>query len=232
MVEVAPVLTRLPRSAPPKALNSLNKPFNDRKKFLFNMYEEQLASPVYLVFQNHNLTVNEVKKVRQSLKEKCHPLAQIGIVRTALLKAVIRDTEFVNMGPLFTGPVAIMYLDYARLAVPHADLPAEGVDPAEIDTAAVLRSMIEVAGQQSKLLLIGGKFDRQLLNPQLVKHLATLPSFAQLHAQLAAGVFGPIQSLHQTVNHIPQSLVFALNEVSKEAEVPTATEKTEEPKSE
>ncbi|KAJ1986402.1 hypothetical protein H4R33_003373 [Dimargaris cristalligena] len=203
----------LPRSVPVKQVNSLDKPFNDRKRFLFQMYEHQLQSPVYLIYQNHNLTVGEVKQIRQQLKEKCHPLAQVGIVRSSLMKAVLRGTEFENLNPLFTGPVAIVYVDYQRLQDPYADLVHSEIP--EVQPVELLKSMVETTARQSKLLLLGGKLDQQLLNPQLVSHISQLPPLASLHAQLVAGVFGPIQAVHQTIKQIPQSLVFTLDQHRK-----------------
>ncbi|KAJ1655541.1 hypothetical protein IWQ61_004730 [Dispira simplex] len=208
----------LPRRVPLKTANSLNKPFNDRKKFLLDMYEQQLTSPVYLIMQNNNVTVGEFNALRSALKEKCHPLAQIGVVRSAMMKAVVRGTAFENLTPLFTGPVAIMYLDFKRLKMPFSDLANTDVE--QLDAAHILKSMVDIVRTEHKLLLLGGKIDEQLLNLQLTQRMVLLPDRAVLHAQLVAGIFGPVQALHQTINQIPQSLVFSLDQHRKNLEEP------------
>ncbi|KAJ1968745.1 hypothetical protein IWQ62_001057 [Dispira parvispora] len=208
----------LPRRVPLKTANSLNKPFNDRKKFLVDMYEQQLTSPVYLIMQNNNITVGEFNALRSALKEKCHPLAQIGVVRSAMMKAVVRGTAFENLTPLFTGPVAIMYLDFKRLKMPFSDLANTDVET--LDAMHILKSMVDIVRTERKLLLLGGKIDEQLLNLQLTQRMVSLPDRAVLHSQLVAGIFGPVQALHQTINQIPQSLVFALDQHQKNLEEP------------
>ncbi|KAJ1974946.1 hypothetical protein H4R34_004523 [Dimargaris verticillata] len=217
----------LPRSVPPKSANSLNKPFNPRRQFLFRTYEEQLLSPIYLVVQNNNLDAPEMARLRQVLKAKAHPLAQISVVRSTLMPAVLRGTQYENLAPLFVGPVAVIHLDLARLRLTHTDYYSTATAAAkpvpltaealldQLDFPNLVRSFLDVLKQHPKLLLLGGKMDRALLTTQMVQRIANLPPLQSLYAELVSGVYGPVHALHQAVKQIPQSLVFTLDQHRK-----------------
>ncbi|KAJ1727509.1 hypothetical protein LPJ61_004530, partial [Coemansia biformis] len=94
----------LERSRAPKTQTTYKKPFSQRKQYLFGEYDRSFAqSPGVIVVQHYNLSGSEQLEQRQSLKLSAHG-AKLLVVRSKMVKAVLRDTRFGNLGDLFTGP--------------------------------------------------------------------------------------------------------------------------------
>ncbi|KAJ2158707.1 hypothetical protein GGF46_003576 [Coemansia sp. RSA 552] len=181
---------KLERSRPPRSVTKYKKPFTERKQYLFGTYDTQFASNQgLLVVQHYNLSGAEMLDLRRRLKLEAG--AGIMIVRAKMMKAVLRDTRYANLGALFTGPSALIYW------------PAG-------DTLEGMAKALEIVKKQRKVVVMGGKYEDILLNPGMVQGLVTMPSMDQLRSQLVGVVQTPAQKLAAILGRVPQSLVGVL----------------------
>ncbi|KAJ2063655.1 hypothetical protein GGI17_001591 [Coemansia sp. S146] len=191
---------KLERSHAPKAMTMYKKPFTQRKQFLFSEYEGQFTtSPAIVVVQHHNLSGSEQLEYRRDLKLNAQG-ARLMIVRSKMIKAVLRNTRFANMGSLFTGPTAIVYWRDAEAGV-------EG-----FDSILAVKQTMDLAKKQKKVILMGAKYGETLLNPGMMRDFVNLPHIDQLRAQVLGVIQSPAQQLSSVLQRIPQRLVGVLQQ--------------------
>lgn len=189
----------LDRLLPPKKLTTYKRPFTERKQYLFREYESQFVnSPSIIVLQHHNLNGQEQLECRRDLKLKAQG-AHLMIVRSKMVKAVLRHTRFTNLGNLFSGPTAIVYWDNTKTA--------EG-----FDLVLAMKQAMNMLKPQRKVILMGGKYEDILLNPAMMKSFVNMPSVDQLRAQLVGVLQTPAQKLASVLGRIPQRLVGVLKQ--------------------
>ncbi|KAJ1952118.1 hypothetical protein EC988_003723 [Linderina pennispora] len=195
----AAVSSRLERSRPAKTHTEYKKPFSARKQFLFGEYEAHFVdSPSVIVLQHHNLSGSEQAAQRRDLKLNAQG-AKLMIVRSRMVQAVLRDTAYANLTSLFSGPSAIVYW--------QKDAVAEDFDP-----VLAMRQVMEITGQQRKMVLMGAKIDNTLLNPAMMKDFVNMPNIDQLRAQIIGVVQSPSQQLASLLQRIPQRLAGVLKQ--------------------
>ncbi|KAJ2488429.1 hypothetical protein IWW37_004815 [Coemansia sp. RSA 2050] len=191
---------KLERSRAPKTLTMYKKPFTQRKQFLFSEYEGQFTtSPAVLVIQHHNLSGAEQLEYRRDLKLSAQG-ARLMIVRSKMVKAVLRNTRFTNLGSLFTGPTAIVYWRESEAGAK------------DFDSMLAVKQAMDLANKQKKVILMGAKYGETLLNPDMMKGFVNLPHIDQLRAQVLGVVQSPAQQLSSVLQRIPQRLVGVLQQ--------------------
>ncbi|KAJ2353028.1 hypothetical protein IWW50_004230 [Coemansia erecta] len=190
------VVQKLERTRAPKKLTTYKKPFTLRKQYLFKEYDAHLASsPAIIILQHYNLSGAEVLGLRQSLKQTAQE-ANLMVVRSKMMRAVLRDTQYENLSALFSGPSALVY--WRR----------------DVDGMLAMKQAMEVVQKQKKLVVMGAKFGDLLLNPSMMNGFVNLPSIDQLRAQVLGVVQSPAQQLTSVLNRIPQRLVGVLTQMS------------------
>ncbi|KAJ2509329.1 hypothetical protein GGH95_001295 [Coemansia sp. RSA 1836] len=191
---------KLERSHAPKTMTMYKKPFTPRKQFLFTEYESQFTtSPAVVVVQHHNLSGSEQLEYRRDLKMNAQG-ARLMIVRSKMVKAVLRNTRFTNLGSLFTGPTAIVYWR-------EAEAKQDG-----FDSILAVKQAMDLAKRQKKIVLMGAKYDETLLNPAMMRDFVNLPHIDQLRAQILGVIQSPAQQLSSVLQRIPQRLVGVLQQ--------------------
>ncbi|KAJ1720125.1 hypothetical protein LPJ53_005209 [Coemansia erecta] len=184
---------KLERSQAPKTQTTYKKPFTPRKQYLFTTYDEQFAgSKTVLIVQHHNLSGSELTEQRRELKMAAAG-ARLMVVRPKMVRAVLRDTRYGNLGEAFVGPTAIVCWDQ------------------EVELEAVKKAM-EVVGRQKKMVLVGAKHEDMILNAQMLAGLVNLPPIETLRAQVVGVVQAPAQQLAGVLKRIPQRLVGVLKQ--------------------
>ncbi|KAJ2782210.1 hypothetical protein H4R18_002419 [Coemansia javaensis] len=185
---------RLERSRAPKTQTTYKKPFSARKQYLFGEYDRSFAqSPGVIVVQHYNLSGSEQLEQRQALKLAAHG-ARLMVVRAKMVKAVLRDTRYANLEPLFTGPSAIIYWD-------RVDEPL-----------AAMRLALQAIEKQKKTVVMGACVGDVLLNPAMLKDFVALPPIDHLRAQLVGVLQTPAQRLAAVLARTPQRLVDVLKQ--------------------
>ncbi|KAI8325722.1 hypothetical protein GQ54DRAFT_295307 [Martensiomyces pterosporus] len=205
MATAAATGAKLERAKAPKALTEYKKPFSPRKQYLFSEYERHFVeSPAIIVMQHHNLGGVEQAEQRRDFKLNAQG-ARMMIVRSKMLKAVLRHTRFANMGNLFSGPTAVVYWRQSDVK--------EDFDP-----LMAMKQVMESAGRQRKLILMGAKFDNVLLNPAMMRDFVNLPHIDQLRGQILGVIQSPAQQLSSLLQRIPQRLAGVLKQRADGAE--------------
>lgn len=138
------------------------------KKQAVTALEEMLA-PVSLVVLVHykGLTVQEVSQLRRKAFESG---VVFKVTKNSLARLAIKNTEFSSLSELMHGPTAIA---------------------ASSDPVAAAKIVAEFAKENEKLVILGGVFNKQLMDVGTVNALATLPSLDELRAKIIGMISTP-----------------------------------------
>jgi large subunit ribosomal protein L10 len=125
------------------------------------------ASSLVVVAHYSGLTVAELTDLRRRMRQA---EASVQVTKNRLARIAIRDTSFANLDDLFRGPTAVA-------------LSKDPVAAAKVATA--------YAKDNDKFVILGGGLGGQLLDPDGVKALATLPSIDALRGKLLGLIVAP-----------------------------------------
>ena len=128
---------------------------------------------VVVVTRNLGLTVAQSTQLRTKIREAG---ASYKVAKNRLAKLAIQDTDYAGIGDLLTGPTAIA---------------------ASVDPVAAAKVVVEFAKTNDKLEIVGGSMGSQVLTPEGVKALASMPSLDELRAKLIGLVQAPATKIAQ-----------------------------------
>jgi len=122
---------------------------------------------VVVVTHYIGLTVGEMGDLRARIREAG---AGFKVTRNRLTKLALEGTAFGGLADMFVGPTAIAYSN---------------------DPVAAPKVVIDFAKTNPKLVVIGGAFGADVLSPDGVKSLASLPSLDELRGRLVGLLQAP-----------------------------------------
>jgi len=128
---------------------------------------------VVVITRNLGLTVAQSTQLRTKIREAG---ASYKVAKNRLAKLAIQNTDYAGIGDLLTGPTAIA---------------------ASVDPVAAAKVVVEFAKTNDKLEIVGGSMGAQVLTPEGVKALASMPSLDELRAKLIGLVQAPATKLAQ-----------------------------------
>lgn len=128
---------------------------------------------VVVVTRNLGLTVAQSTQLRTKIREAG---ASYKVAKNRLAKLAIQNTDYAGIGDLLTGPTAIA---------------------ASVDPVAAAKVVVEFAKTNDKLEIVGGSMGSQVLTPEGVKALASMPSLDELRAKLIGLVQAPATKIAQ-----------------------------------
>lgn len=128
---------------------------------------------VVVITRNLGLTVAQSTQLRTKIREAG---ASYKVAKNRLAKLAIQNTDYAGIGDLLTGPTAIA---------------------ASVDPVAAAKVVVEFAKTNDKLEIVGGSMGAQVLTPEGVKALASMPSLDELRATLIGLVQAPATKLAQ-----------------------------------
>lgn len=128
---------------------------------------------VVVVTRNLGLTVAQSTQLRTKIREAG---ASYKVAKNRLAKLAIQNTDYAGIGDLLTGPTAIA---------------------ASVDPVAAAKVVVEFAKTNDKLEIVGGSMGAQVLTPEGVKALASMPSLDELRAKLIGLVQAPATKIAQ-----------------------------------
>ena len=128
---------------------------------------------VVIVTRNLGMSVAQSTALRVKMREAG---ATYKVAKNRLAKLAIADTSYEGIGDLLTGPTAL----------------ATSIDP-----IAAAKVAVDFAKTNDKLEIVGGAMGTQVLNPEGIKALASLPSLDQLRATLIGLVQAPATKIAQ-----------------------------------
>jgi large subunit ribosomal protein L10 len=130
---------------------------------------------VVVVTRNLGLTVAQSTGLRNKIRDAG---ASYKVAKNSLAKLAIKDTDYVGLNDLLTGPTAL----------------ASSVDP-----VAAAKAVVEFAKTNDKIEIVGGSMGSLVLNVDGVKALASLPSLDQLRGTIIGLVQAPATKIAQLV---------------------------------
>ena len=128
---------------------------------------------VVVITRNLGMSVAQSTALRTKMRDAG---AQFKVSKNSLAKLAIANTDYAGIGEMLTGPVAL----------------ATSVDP-----VAAAKVAIDFAKTNDKLEIVGGSMGTQVLNPEGIKALASLPSLDQLRGTIVGLVQAPATKLAQ-----------------------------------
>ncbi|WP_067734690.1 50S ribosomal protein L10 [Novosphingobium naphthalenivorans] len=128
---------------------------------------------VVVVTRNLGMSVAQSTALRTKIREAG---ATYKVAKNRLAKIAIADTDYAGIGDFLTGPTAI----------------ATSVDP-----VAAAKAVVEFAKTTDKIEIVGGAMGANVLTPEGVKALATMPSLDELRAKLIGLVQAPATKIAQ-----------------------------------
>ncbi len=126
-----------------------------------------------VITRNLGMTVAQSTVLRTKMREAG---ATYKVAKNSLAKLAIANTDYVGIDEFLTGPTAI----------------ATSVDP-----VAAAKAVVEFAKTTDKIEIVGGAMGAQVLNPDGVKALASMPSLDELRAKLIGLVQAPATKIAQ-----------------------------------
>jgi len=131
------------------------------------MHDAFGGAAMLVVTHYTGLTVKEMTQLRGKVREAG---AKFKVTKNRLTRLALKDTKFEGLGDLLTGPTAIAYSD---------------------NPAAVAKVVVDFGKTNEKLVILGGAFDKQRLNADGIKALASLPSLNELRARIVGMIQTP-----------------------------------------
>ncbi len=128
---------------------------------------------VVVITRNLGLSVAQSTQLRTKIREAG---ASYKVAKNRLAKLALQDTDYAGIGDLLTGPTAIA---------------------ASVDPVAAAKVVVEFAKTNDKLEIVGGSMGSQVLTPEGVKALASMPSLDELRATLIGLVQAPATKIAQ-----------------------------------
>ena len=140
---------------------------SSKEQLVGTLHEAILAASCLIVTHQTGLNAGEVFSLRQQIRGAG---ASYKVTKNSLISLALAGTKFEQLTPLFTGPTAIAYSK---------------------DPVAAAKVIVEFAGKNEKLQIIGGALDGAQLDVAGVKALATMPSLDELRGKIIGLVQAP-----------------------------------------
>jgi len=123
---------------------------------------------VALVAANLGLTAAESRALRRTLRAAG---GELKVAKHTLCKIAMQETVYADCGSLLRGPRGLVF-GYA-------------------DPVAVAKVLVDFAEQHAKLQIDGGAVEGQIIKPDQVKALASMPALPALRARVAHQALSP-----------------------------------------
>ena len=169
----------------------------DKKAIVAEVNEAAAGALSAVIADYRGLTVGEMTELRVKARETN---VYLRVVRNTLARRAVAETDFACLTEAFTGPTLL----------------ALSIE----DPGAAARLMKDFGKAHAKLevtaLAIGG----ELLGPEQLEAVSTLPTLDEARAMLMGTMLAPVTKLAQTFNEIPGKVVRTIDAVriQKESE--------------
>jgi large subunit ribosomal protein L10 len=130
---------------------------------------------VVVVTRNLGMTVAQSTDLRNKMRAAG---AAYKVVKNRLAKLALKDTDYVGLDDMLTGPVGLAW---------------------STDPVAAAKAAVEFARTNDKLEIVGGSMGSLVLDEAGIKALAAMPSLDELRAKLIGLVNAPATKIAQVV---------------------------------
>jgi len=148
---------------------------------------------VVVITRNLGMSVAQSTVLRGKIRDAG---ATYKVAKNRLAKLAIQDTDYTGIGEFLNGPTAI----------------ATSVDP-----VAAAKAVVDFAKTTDKIEIVGGSMGSQVLSPDGVKALASMPSLDELRAKLIGLVQAPATKVAQLTTAPAAKLARVFGAYAKEA---------------
>ncbi|MDA8852053.1 50S ribosomal protein L10 [Hyphomicrobiales bacterium] len=147
-----------------------------------------------IVTQNDGLTVEEMSSLRGSLRESN---TSFRVAKNSLAKIAVNNTDAQSLQELFNGPTAIAFSD---------------------ELSSSPKVIVDFVKEHEKLSIVGGLMDGKLIDAEVIKELATLPSMDQLRSMIIGVLNAPATKVAGILNRPGGQLAQVLNAKAQQEE--------------
>ena len=148
---------------------------------------------VVVVTRNLGLTVAQSTGLRNKIRDAG---ASYKVAKNSLAKLALKDTDYLGLNDLLTGPTAL----------------ASSVDP-----VAAAKAVVEFAKTNDKIEIVGGSMGSLVLNAEGIKALAAMPSLDELRGTIIGLVQAPATKIAQLVTAPAAKLARVFNAYAEAA---------------
>jgi len=132
----------------------------EKEQLVTSLHETLKKAELVVITQQSGLTVAEVTNLRRQMRQAG---AGFKVTKNRLARLALEGTKFEGLKSMFTGATAIAY---------------------SADPIAAAKVAVTYANSNNKLKIVGGAMAGQVLDPNGIKALATLPSLDQLRGKI------------------------------------------------
>ncbi|CAG8440638.1 10409_t:CDS:2 [Funneliformis caledonium] len=195
-----------PPHAPQQKKTKHGNNFKSLAIYLYNLYYTHLHfNRLVFIVQHNNLNVQEQIVLREELKRKG---AILTAVRGSIFGSVIRQSIYSNLLPLVVGPTCLI-----------------GSNVGDDENPRLVADILNIISNNKKLVLVGGKMDRSLLDLEGFQRVAKLPGLKHLQSELIGLLNSPSSRIVELLNRNAQDLVFTLETHKNNLGEPNSGEK-------
>ena len=184
-----------------------------KEKIVSSLNKAFDESNFLIVTQNEGLTVEEMSSLRNTLREEAD--TSFRVAKNSLAKIAVDNTSAKSLEAMFNGPTAIAFSN---------------------ELTSSPKIIVDFAKDNKKLSIVGGMMDGELIDSEVIKKLANLPTMDELRAKIIgvlsapatkiAGILtrpgGQLAQVIQAKSQLPESE----NTTSKTTAEETASEET------
>lgn len=142
-----------------------------KQQLTASLHQDLSDTTCVVVTHQTGLTVAEVTQLRQQMRAAG---ARYRVTKNRLARRALDGTPFEGLSALFNGPTAIAFSQ---------------------DPVAAAKAAVAYANRNTKLTIVGGGLQGQLLDEAGVKALATLPSLDELRGKIIGLLNAPATKL-------------------------------------
>lgn len=147
-----------------------------------------------IVTQNDGLTVEEMSSLRGSLRESN---TSFRVAKNSLAKIAVNNTDAQSLQELFNGPTAIAFSD---------------------ELSSSPKVIVDFVKEHKKLSIVGGLMDGKLIDADVIKELATLPSMDALRSMIIGVLNAPATKVAGILNRPGGQLAQVLSAKAQQEE--------------
>lgn len=144
---------------------------SEKQQLISSLHQTLKTAELVVITQQSGLTVAEATNLRRQMRQAG---AGYKVTKNRLARLALDGTQFEGLKSMFTGPTAIAYSK---------------------DPVAAAKVAVTYANSNNKLKIVGGAMGGQVLDPNGIKALATLPSLNELRAKIIGVISTPAQRI-------------------------------------
>lgn len=160
---------------------------SEKQQLVTSLHQTLKTAALVVITQQSGLTVAEVTNLRRQMRQAG---AGFKVTKNRLARLALEGTKFEGLKSMFTGPTAIAY---------------------SADPIAAAKVAVTYANSNEKLKIVGGAMGDQLLDPNGVKALATLPSLDELRGKIIGVLAAPATKIAAVLQAPGAKLARVLN---------------------